>query len=609
MFAGLAAEKYDRQYSDRVLLRRMLGYFAPHRARMVRLILTVSLITLIGLSVPLLTSRALDVVVAQPSVVVIVALCSSLLGLMTLGWLANRSRRRLIARLVADVIGQMRLDAFNATIHHDLAFFDEFQSGRVIARITNDTQELSQVTVLLSDMVNQFLVVVVLWVVLLTVSPPLALALLAIMPFLALTGWAFRVLARKVTRQGFRAIADVNAAIQEAVSGIRVAKAFRQERNIYAQFSQVNQRSYRVNLWRGFVLSNVIPTMNLLSGVGTAIITYLGGRAVVGGSISLGEWYLFIVSLDSFWFPMTNLASFWSQIQNGLSACERIFALIDARSNVRQAATPIVLNHRLRGAITFDRVHFRYNDRQEVLRDFSLRIAPGESVALVGHTGAGKSSIIKLIARFYEFQGGCICVDDYDIRSLDLHSYRRQIGLVPQTPFLFDDTVLNNIRYANPSLSDAEVESIARRIGDGEWIASLPQGLHTRVGSRGQHLSMGQRQLVALARVLAQRPAIFILDEATASIDPFTERQIQAALDLILASSTAVLIAHRLSTVRTADRIIVLERGQIIEEGNHDQLMRQGGHYAVLYDTYFRHQVASFNEETFRQIKAGIALE
>ncbi|MDW8451443.1 MAG: ABC transporter ATP-binding protein [Anaerolineae bacterium] len=619
---GLAAEKYDRQYSDRQLLRRMAAYFAPYRGRLIRLALVVLAITTIGLVSPLLIARGIDLVGVQPNVGAIIALCIGLLVLSVVNWLCNLTRRRMTARLIADVIGQMRNDAFKATIHHDMAFFDEFQSGKVITRITNDTQELSQVTVLISDLISQFTILIVLVIVLFTISWQLTLALLVMAPVVVFLGWAFRRVARLVTRSGFRAIAEVNSAIQEAVAGIRVAKTFRQEQAIYDRFKQINRRSYEVNLRRGFVLSNVFPTLNAMAGLGTAVMTYVGGLAAVGGAVSVGAWYLFIISLEQFWFPMTNIASFWSQIQGGLSACERIFALIDAESSVKQIensklkvergdshdrtfnAQFSMLNSRLRGEIEFKRVDFRYNEQQQVLRDFSLHIAPGESVALVGHTGAGKSSIIKLITRFYEFQGGQILIDGRDIRTFDLTEYRRQLGLVSQTPFLFNDTVMNNIRYARPDLSDAAVEAVARRIGGGEWVEALPNGLHTQVGERGQHLSMGQRQLVALARVLAQHPPIFILDEATASVDPFTEKQIQAALNLILADSTSILIAHRLSTVKSVDRIIVLDHGKIIEEGDHATLMARGGHYAMLYDTYFRHQSADFNAEVYQKLKA-----
>ncbi len=618
MFMGLAAEKYDRQYSDRQLLRRMAAYFAPYRGRLIRLALVILAITMIGLVSPLLIARGIDLVGVQPNVGAIVALCVGLLALSVINWACNLMRRRMTVRLIADVIGQMRNDAFRATIHHDMAFFDEFQSGKVIARITNDTQELSQVTVLISDLISQFTILIVLVGVLFTISWQLTLALLVMAPVVVFFGWAFRRVARMVTRSGFRVIAEVNSAIQEAVAGIRVAKTFRQEQAIYDRFRQINRRSYEVNLRRGFVLSNVFPTLNAMAGLGTAVMTYVGGLAAIGGAVSVGAWYLFIISLEQFWFPMTNIASFWSQIQGGLSACERIFALIDAESSVKQIEDPrfkipkgdapdaqsSTPDSRLRGEIEFRGVSFRYNEQQQVLRDFSLRIAPGESVALVGHTGAGKSSIIKLITRFYEFQGGQILIDGRDIRAFDLTEYRRQLGLVSQSPFLFNDTVMNNIRYARPDLSDDMVEAVARRIGDGEWVAALPNGLLTQVGERGQHLSMGQRQLVALARVLAQRPPIFILDEATASVDPFTEKQIQAALNLILADSTSILIAHRLSTVKSVDRIIVLDHGRIIEEGDHVTLMARGGHYATLYDTYFRHQSADFNAEVYQKLKA-----
>jgi ATP-binding cassette subfamily B protein len=309
----------------------------------------------------------------------------------------------------------------------------------------------------------------------------------------------------------------------------------------------------------------------------------------------VGAWYLFIMSLDQFFFPILNLSAFWAQIQSGLSAAERAFALIDADPNVVQ------IDHRdvppLKGDLCFENLSFRYVDNEPVIAGLNLCVHPGETLAFVGHTGAGKSTIAKLIARFYEFQAGELTVDGLDIRAFDLQQYRRQLGIVSQVPFLFSGTAADNIRYAAPEATDAEMLDMARKIGDGEWLETLPDGLETEVGERGARLSMGQRQLVALMRVLMQKPAIFILDEATASIDPFTEWQIQQALNLILSKSTSILIAHRLSTVKAAHRIIVLEKGRIIEEGNHDGLLAKGGYYAMLYNTYFRHQSLAYVEQ------------
>jgi ATP-binding cassette subfamily B protein len=428
----------------------------------------------------------------------------------------------------------------------------------------------------------------------------LALLLFIFLPIVFWVAISFRNLARKVTRRGFRAMGNVNAAIKETVSGISVAKNFRQEAEIYREFDESNQQSYETNIRRGFVLAAIFPALNAINGVGTAVLVYVGGFQAAAAVVTAGAWYLFLLSLDRFWFPVLNLSAFWSQIQSGLSAAERVFALIDAESSVKQVADNPV--PKLEGDIRFENVWFRYTVQEQVLQDFNLHIPPGENLALVGHTGSGKSSLARLVARFYEFQDGSLRIDGIDIRSISLAEYRKQLGIVSQMPFLFSGTISENIKYAAQDTTDAEIIQLARRIGDGEWLETLPDGLDTEVGERGGRLSMGQRQLVALLRVLVQRPAIFILDEATASIDPFTEWQIQQALDLILKETTSIMIAHRLSTIKAAGRILVLDHGAVIEEGNHDALMASGGHYAELYNTYFRHQSLDYKPEGIEEI-------
>ncbi|UCE01212.1 MAG: ABC transporter ATP-binding protein [Chloroflexota bacterium] len=578
-------------------MRRMATYFRPHTRAVVIIVILLLIISLAGAVTPIIVSRGVDLLGTSISWGSIAVLCGAILLAGVIYWAANWGRRRLTIRIIGDVILQIRADAFQASMDHDLSFYDEFSSGKVVSRITSDTQEFGQTVTLVTDLFSQIIEVVILGIVLISIDLRLTLVLFSLLPVIFLVVLGFRRLARIVTRRGMRAMANVNAAIKETVSGIAVAKNFRQENNIFVEFDEANRQSYKVNVQRGMVLAMVFPVLNALGGVGTALLVYVGGLSVFQGLVTIGVWYLFLQSLDYFFFPVLNLSAFWAQVQAGLSAAERAFGLIDAESKVVQVNSQIA--PRLRGEVRFENLTFQYNDTSKpVLKDFNLHILPGENIALVGHTGAGKSSIAKLIARFYEFQDGQLLIDNMDIRNFDLSSFRNQLGIVSQSPFLFSGTIEENICYACSSVNLDTIENLALRIGDGEWLESLPGGLNTQVGERGTLLSMGQRQIVSLLRVLAQQPAIFILDEATASIDPFTEWQIQQALGMILSGTTSILIAHRLSTVKAADRIIVLQDGQIIEEGDHNNLLRRGGHYASLYNTYFRHQSLEYIEQS-----------
>ncbi|HSH04032.1 MAG TPA: ABC transporter ATP-binding protein [Anaerolineae bacterium] len=596
---GLDTEDYDRQYNDSELVRRITHYFSRYSRHMLYVATALVLTSAAGTATPIFIARAVDVVAAQPELSIILFFATTVTLLGATNWFFNYIQQYFTAYVVGNVVLDLRRAVFTATVAHDLSFYDTHSSGKIVSRITSDTQTFAETVSLTMNLLSQLLIIIILTGWLFTVNLRLTLVMLAFTPIAIALALSFRRLARHVTRQAQRITAVINAQIQESISGIIVAKTFRQEHAIYDTFHTNNIQGYYEGLRRGLTLMSIFPVISIAAGAGTAAIVYIGALATTPGTliaadnpISPGDWYLFMQGVTFFWWPMLNVASFWSQFQDGLSAAERVFALIDAEPKVIQTD-----NHQLghiTGEIQFKNIKFGYNDAETVLPNFSLTIPPRQTIAFVGHTGAGKSSIARLLTRYYEYQAGQLLIDGHDIRTIDLRHYRQQIGIVPQSPFLFSGTVRQNIGYGVPEATDEQIEAAVNQISNGNWLNALAHGLDTDVGERGSNLSMGQRQLVALARVILKNPAIFILDEATASIDPFTETQIQEGLDTIMAERTAIVIAHRLSTVKNADHIIVMAAGAIIEQGTHDQLMTQNGHYADLYNTYFRHQSLSY---------------
>ena len=396
---GISAERYDRSYSDGQLLRRILGYFGAHWPAMAFVAALIVLDAVLVAALPVLVARGIDTLVGAEAGSGDLFrrtgwLLTALLAAGALAWIFNFFRQWLTARTVGDVVLELRCDGFDAVVARDLSFYDEFPTGKIVSRVTSDTQDFATVVTLTLNLMSQVLLVIIVFGILFSINVQLALLASTIAPFIVVAALAFRRIARHTTQQARRVLADVNATVQESIAGISVAKTFRQEPVIYREFHQVNARSYALNLRQGFVFSSIFPVLGTIAGVGTAVIVFGGGLGVTRGAITPGEWYLFAESIALFWFPLTSIASFWSQFQLGLSASERVFSLIDAEPRVTQTGAQQI--ERIAGRIAFRDLGFRYNDQEQVLSGFDLTIHAGETLALVGHTGAGKSSLGKL---------------------------------------------------------------------------------------------------------------------------------------------------------------------------------------------------------------------
>ncbi len=594
MWFGLEAEEYDRDYGDLVLLKRIVSYFGKYKRPMIIVIIFLTISSTFRALIPVLTTIAINNIGNTQGIFFIFLIILFIFGLNLSGWVFNYFRQLNMSRVVGDVMLDLRRDAGEAVLEHDLSFFDKHPIGKIVSRINTDSRDLSQTVELTLDVISSLFMIIFILIFMSFMNLTLLLITMISVPLFFALALSFRKVARSRTLLGQRALASVNAYVKESFSGIQIAKTFRQEDKLYENFNEVNNISYKVNLRRSYVFNIMFPVLSLIQGTVLTLIVFYGGGRVLDGSISAGDLNLFLQGLSYLFMPLLTIATFWPAFQTGLASSERIFALIDTLPLVVQNDN--IKPPRLKGGIEFKNVTFSYEVSKEVFENFNLKINPGESVAIVGHTGAGKSSLAKLLARFYEFQEGKILIDGVDIRDYDLKEYRKQIGIIPQTPFLWADTIENNIKYCNKTATKEDVYNVLNISSGADWIDDTSNGLETNVGERGRRLSMGQRQLVVFARVLLENPAILILDEATASVDPFTETRIQEALQKTIEGRTSIIIAHRLWTVRHVQKIIVLDHGKIVEVGNHDELMAKGGIYSELYNTYFRHQSLEYIE-------------
>lgn len=589
-FSSAMKDQYTRQYSDRVLFQRFWARLLPFKKSIFLMATFIILRTITELVNPFFVKYVSDHI-NLPSRNSFMIFGAGFLYLLFsyLNWFCFSSERKALGNFMPFFLEDLRMDLFDALQKQDMSFYDGQLSGKLNSIVTNDTLDFSNIARLISDTVGNLVISVFTFVILLILNPPLAgIAFLAVPVLLGLM-YSLRNLSKKVSGRYRRSIGNVNAAMVESIEGIHVSKSFGQESHISSKFETINQEYFK----NWFRLTSVThfwrPMLNTITSIVLCLVIYVGSQKVLDQNLTAGTMVLFILYLQNFFRPIMILARFFPDLNIGMAAFERILRVLDAKPRVQQIP-PLHPVSDLSGDIDFSHVDFAYEEDKWIFQDFNLHINQGENLAIVGHTGAGKTSIGSLLARFYEFQQGTITIGGVDIRSVTLDSYRRHLAKVEQNVYLFPGTIEENIRYGREDASTEDLQKAIEIVQADEFIQNMPLGLQSFVGEAGKELSMGQQQLVSFARAILMDPDLLILDEATASVDAYTEAMIQAGLENILQNRTAIIIAHRLSTVIKADRIIVMDHGRIIEEGTHKSLLAANGKYAQLYHTYFEHQ-------------------
>ncbi|MNR82072.1 putative multidrug resistance ABC transporter ATP-binding/permease protein YheH [compost metagenome] len=600
--AGIHDEDDLTRKLDTQLLQRLLTYAKPHAGSLALCLLLVGLSSVAGLALPYLVKIAIDDIITPA-----MALEPALRGAYApkLLWLAGGFLVVLVARFAVTygeavllqktgqkIIKTIRQEVFDHLQGMSLSFFDRHPAGRLVTRVTNDTEALNEMyTSVLVNLFKDLVLIGGVAFVMFRLHAGLAMLVFAVTPLVAIAVWIFRSRARIAFREVRTLLARINAFIAENLNGMRVVQLFNRESKQLAEFREVNQAHYRAGMGQLLLYSFFRPVLDLLAMLALALVLWYGGNQVLQAGLSIGVLYLFTSYVRHMFNPINELAEKFNILQAAMASAERIFQLLDTKPAITDAPEPLQPAGVV-GGVSFENVRFAYQLPHWVLQDVTFIVKPGQTVAFVGHTGAGKSSILNLVTRFYDVQEGRVLIDGNDVKDLPQELLRRSVGLVQQDVFLFTGTIRENLKLGQ-ELSDETVERAAKMVGAHDFIMRLPEGYETPVAERGATLSLGERQLIAFARALATDPAILILDEATAHIDSESERIIQEALQTVSKDRTTLIVAHRLSTIQHADQIIVMHKGRIHERGTHAELVKLGGLYHSLWQIQQVERVSS----------------